>query len=89
MLYGNFNRVACIVFFVKIHYLDDSYPAMVVEWSKTLISQIQVENTVAQVPDKIPLGTCDYDGEIVTKKQLNPALTYSIYLDDSYAFDVC
>ena len=25
-------------------------PAVVAEWSKTLISQIQVENTVAQVP---------------------------------------
>ena len=40
MLYGNFNRVACIVFFVKIHYLDDSYPAMVVEWSKTVVPNL-------------------------------------------------
>ena len=28
---------------------------------------------------RIPLRTCDYEGEIVTKKQLYPALTFSIY----------
>ena len=30
------------------------YPAVVAEWCMTLISQIQVENTVAQVPGSNP-----------------------------------
>ena len=36
-----------------------NYPAVVAEWSKTVISQIQVENTVAEVPGLNPAqDTC-------------------------------
>ena len=51
------------------------YLAMVAEWVYEWL-QIQVgESHRSQV--QIQLGTCNYNVEIVTKKQLYPALTYS------------
>ena len=56
-----------------------SYPAVVAEWvHKGLQIQVALSHR-SQV--WIPLRTCYYDGEIVTKKQLYPALTYSISCD--------
>ena len=34
--------------------LQKKFPGVVAEWSKTLISEIQVDNTVAQVPGSNP-----------------------------------
>ena len=35
---------------------------------------------------KVPLGNCDYDGEIVNKRQLYSALNYSILSFDAMLF---
>ena len=51
---------------------------MVAEWVYEPL-QIQVAESHNTFLFRIPLGTCNYDGEIVTKKQLYPVLFYSIY----------
>ena len=50
---------------------------MVAEWVFERL-QIQVAE-IHRSQVQILLGTCNYDREIGTKKQLYPAVTYSIY----------